>query len=198
MGLRVITCAAPRIPVIDKLRIQKTLRRPGPLIAYNPRIKESLFHIASAKAPHLDFTIQDQMELGNGKPSVDPDDPPTRFDLSDVPSYRDLPSVPNMPHGCTWGLWDKLLDLPASSPDELGTLNWLTPDTMMAARDEIRLGVSVALNWRMDNCQTPHSGRRAPEHRIFTLEQGGGEWTGHDDEVHYNTQGGSQWDGFSS
>lgn len=117
-------------------------------------------------------------------------------DLPNIPAYDELPPVPGLPHGCTWGLWDKLLGLTASSPDQLGTLNLLTPTTVLAARDEVQAGISVALNWSMDNCQTPHSGRRAPEHRIFTLEEGGGQWTGHDDEVHYNTQGGSQWDGF--
>ncbi len=67
---------------------------------------------------------------------------------------------------------------------------------MKAAREEIQTGDSVALNWRMDHCHTPHSNRIASKHKIFTLKSAGGKWTGHDDEVHFNTQGGSQWDGF--
>jgi hypothetical protein len=112
-----------------------------------------------------------------------------------LPLYHELPQVCDMPHGCTWGLWDKL-KVASAPPDQLGTLNLLTPSVVKAARDEITTGISVALNWRMDRCDPAHSGRIRPVHRIFTLESAGGEFTGHDDEVTFNTQGGSQWDGF--
>lgn len=117
--------------------------------------------------------------------------PKTRADLSRdpfiVPSYADLPPVPNMPHGCTWGLWDR-----ADRKDELGTLNLLTPATILAAKDEIRHGINVAINWSLDNCETPHSNRRKPNHKIMQLP----DFVGHDDEIQMNTQSGSQWDGF--
>jgi len=115
-----------------------------------------------------------------------------------IPSYADLPPVPGLPHGCTWGLWETLLNL--SKPDELGTLNLLTPAIILAAKQEIEHGVSVAINWSLDNCKTPHSNRRAPVHRIMSLREAQGEdcpWVGHDDEVSMNTQSGSQWDGLS-
>ena len=105
-----------------------------------------------------------------------------------LPSYNSLPRIPNMPHGCAWGLWDT-----PGHRDDLGTLNLLTPDVIRAARDEIQLGISVAINWSLDNCATPHSYRKPPEHRIKPLP----DWTGHDDEISMNTQSGSQWDGFS-
>jgi len=112
-----------------------------------------------------------------------------------IPTYDNLPPVPGMPHGCTWGIWDAIPDLPKyPPPSQLGTLNQLTPSKVLAARNEIQAGISVALNWRMDFPATPHSGRRKPCHRIFELQEGG--WTGCDDEVEMNTQGGSQWDGF--
>ena len=104
-----------------------------------------------------------------------------------VPAYKDLPPVPGMPHGCTWGLWDS-----NGQRDQLGTLNLLTPEVVLEARKEIQLGVSVAINWSLDKCSTPHSQRKKPEHRIFLLP----DWVGHDDEVNINTQSGSQWDGF--
>ena len=104
-----------------------------------------------------------------------------------VPSYAELPAVPDMPHGCTWGLWDK-----DGHQDEIGTLNLLTPSVVRAAKDEIQHGRSFAINWTLDNCETPHSGRRKPSHRIMPLP----DWVGHDDEVEMNTQSGSQWDGF--
>ncbi|KAL2354985.1 putative cyclase-domain-containing protein [Cryomyces antarcticus] len=108
--------------------------------------------------------------------------------LKRLPSYRSLPPVSGMPHGCTWGLWNR----PESKKDELGTLNLLTPSVKAAARAEIQAGISVGINWSMENCQDPHSNRRKPEHRIMELP----DWVGHDDEVTMNTQGGSQWDGF--
>lgn len=104
-----------------------------------------------------------------------------------LPSYVDLPPVPNMPHGCTWGLWDR-----KGHRDELGTLNLLTPSTILTAKEEIQYGRSVAINWSLDNCETPHSNRRKPNHRILQLP----DWIGHDDEIEMNTQSGSQWDGF--
>lgn len=104
-----------------------------------------------------------------------------------VPSYDELPPVEGMPHGCTWGLWDR-----EGQKDELGTLNLLTPATILAARNEIQHGISLAINWSLDNCETPHSGRRKPNHKIMQLP----DWVGHDDEIQMNTQSGSQWDGF--
>ena len=104
-----------------------------------------------------------------------------------LPSYAELPPVSGMPHGCTWGLWDS-----DGKHDQLGTLNLLTPDVVLEAKKEIQLGINIAINWSLDNCSTPHSQRKRPEHRIIPLP----DWTGHDDEVHMNTQSGSQWDGF--
>ncbi len=103
-----------------------------------------------------------------------------------LPSYENLPPVPGMPHGCTWGLWDS-----AGERDELGTLNLLTTEVVIEAKEEIQLGISIAINWSLDNCSSPHSQRKKPEHRIFPLP----DWTGHDDEISVNTQSGSQWDG---
>ena len=104
-----------------------------------------------------------------------------------IPEYSQLPRVPNMPQGCTWGLWDR-----PGHFDELGTLNLLTPPTVLSAKDEIQHGISVAVNWSLNNCQTPHSNRKPPTHTIIPLP----DWVGHDDEIHMNTQSGSQWDGF--
>lgn len=106
----------------------------------------------------------------------------------EIPNFKDLPPVQGMPHGCTWGLWDT-----EDQPDDLGTLNKITPAIRLAARDEIQFGTSVSINWSLDNCTTPHSNRRPPQHHIKPLP----DWTGHDDEIHINTQSGSQWDGFS-
>lgn len=104
-----------------------------------------------------------------------------------LPSYANLPAVRGMPHGCAWGLWNK-----SGQEDQLGTLNLLTSEVKRRAAQEIRLGISISINWSLDNCATPHSGRKKPTHRIMPLD----DWIGHDDEVDMNTQSGSQWDGY--
>ncbi|KAL1962256.1 hypothetical protein VTN77DRAFT_9846 [Rasamsonia byssochlamydoides] len=60
-----------------------------------------------------------------------------------LPAYRALPVAAGMPHGCTRGLWDS----DSGKPDELGTLNLLTPEVVLEAKSEIQLGISVAINW---------------------------------------------------
>jgi hypothetical protein len=61
-----------------------------------------------------------------------------------LPSWKDLPAVKGMPHGCAWGLFDK-----NGVRDEVGTLNLLTPSTVVKARDEIQSGKSVVLKYGM-------------------------------------------------
>lgn len=57
-----------------------------------------------------------------------------------LPSYKDIPAVDGMPHGCIWGMFDK-----DGRKDELGTLNLLTPKVVMAAKQEVQTGISVSL-----------------------------------------------------
>lgn len=131
---------------------------------------------------------QDIVEIANGNESEAINFTKRMIEVMVLPSYVDLPPVPSMPHGCTWGLWDR-----KGHRDELGTLNLLTPSTILTAKEEIQYGRSIAINWSLDNCETPHSNRRKPNHRIMQLP----DWIGHDDEIEMNTQSGSQWDGFS-
>lgn len=63
--------------------------------------------------------------------------------IDNLPNFEELPKLPNLPKGCTWGLWDK------ESRDELGTLNILTPETVKWAGTEIRAGLSVSLKYRI-------------------------------------------------
>jgi hypothetical protein len=61
-------------------------------------------------------------------------------EAEDLPSYEDIPPVKGMPHGCAWGLWDR-----NGEKDQLGSLNMLTPAKVLAAKQEIKVGVSVSL-----------------------------------------------------
>jgi hypothetical protein len=59
---------------------------------------------------------------------------------SDLPSWKNMPAVKGMPHGTAWGLFDK-----DGVPDEVGTLNLLTPEVVLEAKKEIKTGKSVVL-----------------------------------------------------
>ncbi|VDB85209.1 unnamed protein product [Peniophora sp. CBMAI 1063] len=100
-----------------------------------------------------------------------------------LPSFDELPKFHDMP-GCAWDVW--------GAGDQLGTVNLLTDDVVRrAAAEEIRTGESVALNWPLNFPDKPMFNRRAPEVKSF--------YTGHgvrDEEIHINTQSGTQWDCF--
>lgn len=57
-----------------------------------------------------------------------------------LPTFAELPDIRGHPKGCTWGLWDR-----DGKPDELGTLNLLTPDIVRKAVGEVQWGISVSL-----------------------------------------------------
>ena len=105
-----------------------------------------------------------------------------------LPDFDSLPPVKGMPHGCAWGLHDS-----NGQRDQCGTLNLLTPDVVQEAKKEIIKGESVCLNWEMHRILKPGFGRKPLEHRPFHLKP----FTANDDELSFNTQSGSQWDGFS-
>lgn len=61
-----------------------------------------------------------------------------------LPTWKDLPPVDGLPHGCAWGIFDK-----DGVRDQVGTLNLLTPGTVVKAREEIQTGRSVVLKYEM-------------------------------------------------
>ncbi|KAM0326257.1 hypothetical protein ACHAQA_006854 [Verticillium albo-atrum] len=107
------------------------------------------------------------------------------------PTYDDLPAVDGMPRGCAWGVFDK-----DGRKDVFGTLNHLTPETTKAAAAEVRDGVSISLNWPLNALEhIPLPGRRKLAHTVMPLRDAGvSGGIGWDDELHFNTQGSSQWD----
>ena len=100
-----------------------------------------------------------------------------------------------------WGYWDN-----GPIKDEIGTLNMLTPMVVKQASAEIKTGEHVQLDWGLENVEFPSFGRRVFENRVLgkleTEEDGedgkkkvvGGACV-LDNELHFNTQSGSQWDG---
>lgn len=132
------------------------MQPPSPLVILNPFPSQTTFHTRSVSA-------------------ADPN-----MKASDLPSFADMPAVQGMPHGCAWGLWDV-----QGKRDNLGTLNLLTPEVVLHAKDEIRTGESVSVNWPIDRLREPGFGRRAPEHHFIDLKPSSGHPV-HDDEIHIN------------
>lgn len=106
------------------------------------------------------------------------------------PSFSTLPLLPEGPPGNAWGLYGQ--------DDKLGALNMLTPAVVAAAaREEIRTGERVSLDWPLNKPSHPSfdrpsfgwqlQNRRTPEGIPRTVN---------DDALEFNTQCSSQWDGF--
>jgi hypothetical protein len=82
----------------------------------------------------------------------------------DVPPFSALPLNPIHPRHSAWDIWGK--------DDQLGTLNHLTPQVVVQAKDEIRSGVRIGLNWPLNEMRTPPLFRKPLEHKINTIERG--------------------------
>ncbi|KAJ0416434.1 hypothetical protein BJY00DRAFT_316814 [Aspergillus carlsbadensis] len=105
-----------------------------------------------------------------------------------VPEFKDLPIRPDAPPKSAWGVFDK-----DGKRDVYGTLNFITPEAVVAARMEIQTGESAVLNLPLHLPYHPDRiGRTKFRHELiadmFDMEAC-------DDEVTINTQATSQWDG---
>ncbi|KAF9033111.1 hypothetical protein BJ165DRAFT_1515714 [Panaeolus papilionaceus] len=102
-----------------------------------------------------------------------------------LPKFDDLPWFKEYP-GCAWGVW--------GPDDELGTVNLLTDDVVRrASQEEIKLGRTVSLNWPINFPEHPMFNRKTPEVNMIVRSDETG--MPRDDEIHMNSQSGSQWDG---
>jgi hypothetical protein len=124
------------------------------------------------------------------------------------PEFENLPTVPGTPQGCIWGKYDR-----DGKKDEVGgkrirhletkrhkikahttvAINLLTPAVVRAASQEITTGCHVQLDWALNNLEFPGFHRKPFEQKVIDLSHNLGAY-GFDDEIHINTQSGSQWD----
>ncbi|KAE8331426.1 hypothetical protein BDV39DRAFT_189829 [Aspergillus sergii] len=104
------------------------------------------------------------------------------------PQFKELPIQPGAPPGSAWGVFDK-----DGKRDIYGTLNFITPEAVITAREEIKTGESAVLNLPLHLPYHPDRiGRTKFHHRLIADMF---EMTACDDEVTVNTQATSQWDG---
>ncbi|KND86854.1 hypothetical protein TOPH_08519 [Tolypocladium ophioglossoides CBS 100239] len=100
------------------------------------------------------------------------------------PPFDALPLRKDGPKGNAWGLFGE--------DDQCGMLNLLTPENTAYAAHEIMDGTRVSTDWPLDSMSKPCFGRRPLVH---TLKEKAPRIV-NDDELTFNTQSSSQWDGF--
>lgn len=149
------------------------------------RLRSLLSHFMTPESCNTTTTRTTSTTL---TPATNDDDASRRTAWSQLPTFDELPAFKNFP-GCAWDVW--------GPDDQLGTVNLLTEEVVQrAAREEIVIGKSVSLNWPLNFPDKPMFGRQAP--KMSVLNVGGKIATPEmirDDEIHINTQSGTQWDG---
>ncbi|KAF9228973.1 hypothetical protein BS17DRAFT_841318 [Gyrodon lividus] len=137
------------------------------------------------------FSVRNGKSKGPASPTAATAAPPKALKAEANGTNRVLPSFDELPKfheldGCAWEVWGK--------DDELGTVNLLTEDVLQrAAKEEIRTGKTVSLNWPIHFPSRPVFGRKIPY--ITTFNKYNPSVPVRDDVIHINTQSGSQWDG---
>jgi len=116
-----------------------------------------------------------------------PEAPKYELNENGIPPYEALPLRPDDPFVAAWGLY--------GNDDELGTLNRLTPERVVAAAREIRTGNRVGLDWMLSGnliSEKPFYSRQG-----FKLDivRHPGAGCGNDDVWTFNPQASTQWDG---
>jgi len=102
-----------------------------------------------------------------------------------LPLYDDLPLDASAPADSNWGVFGER--------DELGCLNFLSPEGVVAAAGLVRDGKVFRLDTRLGFNDPPFFGRAQVRHTIVKLGE-----VSHDDVIdNFNTQEGSQWDGLA-
>ena len=114
----------------------------------------------------------------------------TKHPYLPAPPFASLPLDPTGPPGNAWSRF--------GATDALGMLNLLTPAVVARAAQEIRTGLRVSLDWPLNKPLYPSFGRAAFKYDFINRPKKGVEGLRcvNDDWVGFNTQGGSQWDGF--
>ena len=77
------------------------------------------------------------------------------------PRFQELPLHPSHPPLSAWGVW--------GAEDQLGCLNLLTTERVVAASRMVQAGVSVGLNWELGQMKVPPFYRTKLKLEIFSI-----------------------------
>jgi hypothetical protein len=128
--------------------------------------------------------------------------------MLEIPDFDSLPEVPGQPQGNAWGLWgvEDQLGSELERPIHLYrtfeyltlylALNKITPVSKLAAAQEVTAGISVSLDLPLNAFDYVIANRIQFKQVLIDFKKLNGS-IGHDDELHFNTQSSSQWDGLS-
>lgn len=109
-----------------------------------------------------------------------------KIDFAKVPKFSQLPIRKNAPADSNWGVF--------GDDDEVGCVNFLTEDGVVAAAQLVRKGKVFRLDTPVNYASPPLFDREPVQHTKKSFESYG--LLGFDDVLDsYNTQEGSQWDG---
>jgi len=100
------------------------------------------------------------------------------------PDFEQLPLNKAGPRGNAWSLF--------GDQDELGMLNYITPEITHRAKEEIVYGIRISTDLPLDFFSSPTFGRIPLRHEIKQVN----DWAVNDDTVTFNPQSSTQWDGF--
>lgn len=99
-----------------------------------------------------------------------------------IPDYDSLGGDGGSPRGSSWGVF--------GADDELGTLNFQTPEAVLAATRTVTEGIVIPLNWHNDLPNPPILGRNDMTHNRVDSDAGfADDWFDG-----FNPQKSSQWD----
>jgi kynurenine formamidase len=109
-----------------------------------------------------------------------------KIDFTKIPRFSDLPVRPGAPPDSNWGVF--------GDDDEVGCVNFLTPEGVVEAATLVRKGRVFRLDTPLNYASPPLFDREPVKHTKKSFESYG--LLGFDDLLdQYNTQEGSQWDG---
>jgi kynurenine formamidase len=110
----------------------------------------------------------------------------SKIDFNKVPKFSQLPIRKDAPADSNWGVF--------GNDDEVGCVNFLTEDGIVAAAGLVRKGKVFRLDTPINYASPPLFDREPVKHTKKSFESYG--LLGFDDLLDsYNTQEGSQWDG---
>src|SRR5262249_49021116 len=101
------------------------------------------------------------------------------------PRFAELPVRPGAPPGSSWGVF--------GDDDEIGTLNFIGPEQVLAAAALVRKGRVFSLSWDLALPEPPFFMRKHIEHTLFDKYEGG--WVLDDFFDSFYPQVSTQWDG---
>ncbi len=102
------------------------------------------------------------------------------------PRFAELPVQAGAPPGSSWGVF--------GDDDQVGTLNFITPESVAAAARLVRKGQTFSLNLPLNLPDPPFANREPYRHTMMTI----GEGRARDDYLdNFYLQRSSQWDALS-